>query len=209
MKLVFLGPPGAGKGTQANLLSRECGIPHISTGDIFRENIKNNTELGKLAKSYTDRGLLCPDEVTNRMVEKRLKERDCEKGFILDGYPRTIPQAEFLYKIIKLDKVIDFSLPDDIIVERISGRRTCAACQTSYHIRYNKPKKADTCDKCQGKLVQREDERPEVIMKRIEVYNLQTSPLIDFYKKKGLLSSIDARQGIEDIWHSVKKELKI
>ena len=207
MKLVFLGPPGAGKGTQAKIVSERHKIPHISTGDIFRENMKKQTELGKKAAEYSNKGLLVPDEVTNGMVEKRLKESDCKNGFILDGYPRTIPQAEFLDSIMKIDKVINFELSDEEVVKRISGRRTCSKCGTAYHLLYMKPKKNSICDKCNSPLVQREDEKPEVVKKRLEVYKKQTSPLIDYYKKKKLLVDVDAYPSIGEVTEKIMQLL--
>lgn len=209
MKLVFLGPPGAGKGTQAKIISSESGIPHISTGDIFRYNIKNQTELGKKASEYMNKGFLVPDEVTNEMVEKRLSEPDCEKGFILDGYPRTIPQAEFLDSVILLDRVINFELDESEIIKRISGRRTCKNCGSVYHILFSKPKKENHCDKCGSELVQRDDEKPEVVKKRLEVYRTQTEPLISYYKKKKLLANVDAYPDIPQVSKSVRHTLGI
>jgi len=208
MKLVFLGPPGAGKGTQAKIVSERQKIPHISTGDIFRENMKKQTELGKKAAEYSNKGLLVPDDLTNKMVENRLNGNDCKRGFILDGYPRTIPQAEFLDSIMKIDKVINFELSDEEVVKRISGRRTCSKCGTAYHLLYMKPKKSGNCDKCNSPLVQREDEKPEVVKKRLEVYKKQTSPLIDYYKKKKLLVNISAFSTIEEITKKVELSLK-
>jgi adenylate kinase len=199
MRLVFLGPPGSGKGTQAKILSEKTNIPHISTGDIFRKNIKEQTELGRKASEYTSKGLLVPDTVTNEMVKKRLLEKDCKKGFILDGYPRTIPQAEFLDSVLKIDKVINFELKDEEVVRRISGRRTCRNCASIYNIYSLKPKKENICDKCQGSLVQRDDEKPDVVKKRLVVYKDQTEPLIDYYRKKKLLVDVDAYPSIEDV----------
>jgi adenylate kinase len=203
MKLIFLGPPGTGKGTQAKILSARLGIPHISTGDIFRMNIKEGTDLGKKASEFMNKGLLVPDSVTNSMVENRLKEKDCKKGFILDGYPRTIPQAEFLGRIAGIDHVINFSLDDKEIIKRISGRRTCKNCGTPYHIEYMKPKKDGICDKCSIPLVQRDDEKPESVKKRLEVYTKQTEPLIGYYREKGLLADVDAFPAIEAVTEKV------
>jgi adenylate kinase len=206
-RLVFLGPPGSGKGTQAKILSEKLKIPHISTGDIFRANIKGEIDLGKKASEYMNKGLLVPDEVTNAMVAKRLKEEDCKKGFILDGYPRTIPQADFLDSISKIDKVINFELGDDEIIKRISGRRTCKNCGVAYHIVFLKPKKKGICDKCNSELIQRDDEKPEVVKKRLEVYKKQTEPLIGYYQKKKILVDIDAFPRIEEISKEVKSSL--
>lgn len=202
-KLVFLGPPGAGKGTQAKIISEKLGIPHISTGDIFRENIKNQTPLGKKASEYISKGFLVPDEVTNEMVKDRLSKDDSKKGFILDGYPRTIPQAEFLSKIVRLDKVINFQLDEKEIIKRISGRRTCKNCGIPYHIEYMKPKVNGKCDKCSGDLIQRDDEKPEVVKNRLEVYEKQTSPLIEYYKEKGMLENVDSKPDIKVITSKV------
>lgn len=207
MRIIFLGPPGSGKGTQAKLLSERQGIPHISTGDIFRMNIKGGTELGKKASEFMNKGLLVTDEITNAMVEKRLQEKDCEKGFILDGYPRTVPQAEFLGKISGIDKVINFVLGDEEIIRRISGRRTCPNCGAGYHTEFLRPKKEGMCDKCGAKLSQRDDEKPEVVRKRLEVYNTQTAPLIEYYKGKGTLMEIDALPSINEVAREVETRL--
>jgi adenylate kinase len=208
MKLIFLGPPGSGKGTQAKILSDKLKIPHISTGDIFRENIKNLTDLGKKASEFMNKGLLVPDEVTNAMVEKRLKENDCKKGFILDGYPRTLPQADFLGLIQKIDKVVNFELDDAEIIKRISGRRTCKNCGTAFHIVFIKPKKQNVCDKCGSELAQRDDEKPDVVKKRLEVYKKQTEPLIEYYRKKKILADVSAYPSIEEVSKDVEKKLR-
>ncbi|MFH2021153.1 MAG: adenylate kinase [archaeon] len=208
MKLVFLGPPGAGKGTQAKIISEKFRIPHISTGDIFRENLKNSTHLGKKASEYMSKGLLVPDEVTNAMVEDRLKKKDCIKGYILDGYPRTINQAEFLDSIVKLDKVINFELNEDVIIKRISGRRTCKSCGTPYNILHNKPKTEGICDKCKGPLIQRDDEKPDVVKKRLLIYKDQTEPLINYYKNQKILVDVDAYPTIESVTGVVEKILE-
>jgi len=208
MKFVFLGPPGAGKGTQAKILSKKLNIPAISTGDIFRENIKDQTELGKKAVEYTSKGLLVPDSVTNSMVEQRLMKMDCANGFILDGYPRTINQAKFLDEIETIDKVVNFVLTDDEVVRRISGRRTCSNCNGIYHVDFLKPKKKDVCDKCNIKLTQREDDKPKAVKKRLIVYKKQTEPLIEYYNKKRILSNIDSNPTIKEISHKVEKSLQ-
>jgi adenylate kinase len=207
VNLVFLGPPGAGKGTQAKIISEKLKIPHISTGDIFRENIKNKTALGEKASGYMNQGFLVPDEVTNEMVKDRLKRGDCN-GFILDGYPRTIPQAEFLGGIVKLSKVINFELDEKEIVSRISGRRTCKGCGTPYHIEYLKPKVNGKCDKCSGELVQRDDEKPDVVKKRLEVYEKQTAPLIGYYKDKKILIDVSAQPEITQVTSKVLSIIK-
>lgn len=208
MKFVFLGPPGAGKGTQAKILAKKLNIPAISTGDIFRDNIKDQTELGKNAVEYTSKGLLVPDHVTNGMVEQRLMKMDCANGFILDGYPRTINQAKFLDNIETIDKVINFVLTDDEVIRRISGRRTCENCGAIYHIDFLKPKKKAVCDKCAIKLTQREDDKPKAVKKRLQVYKKQTEPLIEYYTKKGILVNIDSSPTIKEISHKVEKTLQ-
>ncbi len=205
MKLIFLGPPGSGKGTQAKILAEKLKIPHISTGDIFRVNIKNQTVLGRKASEFMNQGLLVPDEITNAMVKNRLNDKDTKEGFILDGYPRTIPQAEFLDNIIKIDKVINFELDDNEVVKRISGRRTCKNCGSAFHIIFLKPKKENICDKCNNDLAQRDDEKPDVVKKRLDVYKKQTEPLIDYYKKKKVLVDVSAYPSIEDIGKEVEK----
>jgi adenylate kinase len=204
MKLVFLGPPGAGKGTQAKLLAAKLNVPHISTGDIFRENIRKQTELGKKAAEYSNKGFLVPDDITNEMVKERLKK---EQGYILDGYPRTINQAEFLDSIQKIDKVINFELEDNEIIKRISGRRTCRSCGSVYHVEFSKPKVEGVCDKCDSEIVQREDEKPDVVKKRLDVYKSQTEPLIDYYNKKGILVDIDAYPTIEEISRTLENSI--
>lgn len=208
MKLIFLGPPGAGKGTQAELLAQRLNIPHISTGDIFRENIKNDTGLGKKAAEYSSKGLLVPDEVTNAMVKKRLEKKDCSSGYILDGYPRTINQAKFLSTIQVIDNVINFVLSDNEIIKRITGRRTCVNCGAIYHLIYKKPQKDEICDMCSSVLVQREDEKPKVVKKRLEVYKNQTEPLVNYYSAKKILINIDASQSIEEVSSKVQKNIK-
>lgn len=204
MRLILVGPPGAGKGTQAVHLAAHYGIPHISTGDIFRANIKGGTELGKLAQSYTDKGELVPDSVTNDMVKDRLNNDDVANGFLLDGYPRNIFQAEVLRAILAeketpLDAVLELSLDDSIIVERLSGRRTCKDCQSSFHIAFEKPAVDGKCDKCGGELYQRADDSVEVIQNRLSVYAEQTKPIIAFYRGEGLLISIPAEGDVSEI----------
>ena len=198
MNLIFLGPPGAGKGTYASRLAVKLNIPHISTGDIFRENIKNQTELGKLAKTFIDKGNLVPDEVTINMALGRLKQPDCENGFILDGFPRTVAQAEGLENSgTKIDFVINFLVPEQILINRMSGRRTCNKCGQIYHIINIKPKQEGICDKCGGKLIQREDEKPDVVKDRLIVYSDKTAPLIEFYENKCLLKNVDGNRKID------------
>jgi adenylate kinase len=204
MRLILVGPPGAGKGTQAVHLAAHYGIPHISTGDIFRHNMKNETELGLLAKSYVDRGELVPDSVTNEMVKDRLSHADAQAGFLLDGFPRNVSQAEVLRAIlaqagIPLDAVLELSIDDAEIIARLSGRRTCRNCSTSFHTIYEKPAVDGVCDKCQGELYQREDDSEAVITRRLEVYAEQTKPIIAFYRTEGLLITIPAVGDVTEI----------
>ena len=212
MRLIWLGPPGAGKGTQASSIVAEYGITHISTGDIFRHNIKNETELGKKVKSYLDKGQLVPDELTIDLVWDRLSKDDCKKGFLLDGFPRTINQAEALQKGLeerglKLDKVINIDVDKNILVKRLSGRRVCKNCGETYHID-NKPTLKDgVCDKCSGEVIQRADDNEKTVLDRIEVYEKQTFPLIDFYKNLGLILTVDGTLSIEDVFSQIKESL--
>jgi len=204
MRLILVGPPGAGKGTQAVHLAAHYGIPHISTGDIFRHNMKNETELGLLAKSYVDRGELVPDSVTNEMVKDRLSHDDAQAGFLLDGFPRNVSQAEVLREILAqagtpLDAVLELSIDDAEIIARLSGRRTCRNCSTSFHTIYEKPAVDGVCDKCQGELYQREDDSEAVITRRLEVYAEQTKPIIAFYRSEGLLITIPAVGDVTEI----------
>jgi len=204
MRLILVGPPGAGKGTQAVHLAAHYGIPHISTGDIFRHNMKNETELGLLAKSYVDRGELVPDSVTNEMVKDRLKHDDAQAGFLLDGFPRNVLQAEVLRAILAqagtpLDAVLELSIDDAEIIARLSGRRTCRNCSASFHTIYEKPAVDGVCDKCQGELYQREDDSETVITRRLEVYAEQTKPIIAFYRSEGLLIIIPAVGDVTEI----------
>jgi len=212
MRLVILGAPGAGKGTQAVILAKKLNVPHISTGDIFRNNIKNGTALGKLAKSYIDRGALVPDEVTTDIVKDRLQQEDCKRGFILDGFPRTIPQAESLDRVLAemgagLDYVINLMVDDEIIIKRLSGRRICPECSMSYHVNHS-PKAAEgICENCGSRLVQREDDREETIIKRLETYHAQTEPLIEYYRGKGNLLDVAGQNSIEETTTEVFKSL--
>ena len=190
MKIVMLGPPGAGKGTYASRLTVKLGVPHISTGDMVRDEIKKQTELGRRIKEYSDRGALVPDEIIIKLLAERLKEPDCDRGFILDGFPRTIRQAEALEKIAKIDLVINLNVPDEIIITRLSNRLICRECGAIYNLLTLKPKRDRICDKCGGPLYQREDDRPEVIKERLDVYRRQTEPLIEYYERKGLLRNV-------------------
>ena len=208
MKIVMLGAPGAGKGTQAQRIAEKYGIPHISTGDIFRSNIKAGTELGKKAKSFIDQGLLVPDEVTIGMLLDRIHEVDCKNGYILDGFPRTIPQAESLTEALAANgEAIDFALnvdvPDANIVNRMAGRRACLKCGATYHIQFAAPKKEGICDKCGSELVLRDDDKPETVQKRLEIYHDQTHPLIEYYEKKGVLHTVDGTQTMEDVFKNI------
>lgn len=205
MRLVFLGPPGCGKGTQAKMLSKHLGLPHISTGDIFRDNIENNSPLGITAKGFINKGLLVPDNIVNSIVKERLEKQDCYKGFILDGYPRTIEQAEFLDSIVTIEKVISFELSDNELVRRISGRRVCKKCGGVYHTIWKKPIKANVCDNCGEKLIEREDEKPDTVKERLKVYHIQTAPLVKYYGEKGLIVNVDASLSIEAIYNALLK----
>ncbi len=212
MKLVMLGAPGAGKGTQAKKIAARYQIPHISTGDIFRANIKAGTELGLKAKSYMDQGQLVPDEVTIGMLLDRISQEDCRNGYVLDGFPRTIPQAESLTAALKergekLDCAVDVDVPDSHIVTRMSGRRACLGCGATYHIVYNPPKTDGICDTCADKLVLRDDDKPETVQKRLSVYHEQTSPLIDYYQQEGILATVDGTQDMEKVFQDIEKIL--
>lgn len=213
MKIVMLGAPGAGKGTQAKMIAAKYQIPHISTGDIFRSNIKNGTELGKKAKEYMDQGLLVPDELTVDLVIDRISQDDCEKGYILDGFPRTIPQAEALEAALakrseKMDYAIDVDVPDENIVTRMSGRRACTGCGATYHIVYNPSKKGDQCETCGEQLILRDDDKPETVQKRLSVYHDQTQPLIEYYSGKGILKTVDGTQDMNDVFAAITKILE-
>ena len=199
MNLIFLGAPGAGKGTQAEKVSEKLGIPTISTGNIIREALKNETEMGLKAKSFIESGKLVPDEVVIGIIKDRLAEDDCKSGFILDGFPRTIPQAEALDAMgIKIDKVIDIEVPDEKIVKRMSGRRVCPDCGASYHTEYKKPAKEGVCNACGAELVIRKDDKPEVVLDRLSVYHEQTEPLKDYYAAKGILKEVEGQEEVAD-----------
>ena len=208
MKIIMLGAPGAGKGTQAKKIAAKYGIPHISTGDIFRANIKNGTELGLKAKSYMDAGGLVPDEITIGMLLDRIHQADCENGYVLDGFPRTIPQAESLTEALKkngesIDFAVNVDVPDENIISRMSGRRACLNCGATFHIVYNAPKKEGVCDACGQELVLREDDKPKTVKKRLDVYHDQTQPLIDYYKKEGVLAEVDGTKDMEEVFQNI------
>ena len=208
MKIIMLGAPGAGKGTQAKQIADKYSIPHISTGDIFRANIKNGTELGMEAKKYMDQGLLVPDELTVRILLDRVAQDDCKNGYVLDGFPRTIPQAEVLdSELTKLGDHIDYAInvdvPDENIVKRMSGRRACLTCGATYHIEHVPPKKEGICDVCGSELVLRDDDKPETVKNRLNVYHEQTQPLIDFYTEKGVLKTVDGTVPMEEVFAAI------
>ena len=204
MYLILLGPPGAGKGTQAERLKEELKLPHVASGDLFRENLKNETELGLLANEYMDKGELVPDDVTIAMVRDRLQQPDCERGAIFDGFPRTQAQAQSLDEMLaewgqKLDGVLYIAVPDEELVRRLSGRWICRQCQTPYHTVFSPPAKEGVCDACGGTLYQRDDDKPETVRARLKVYHQQTSPLIDYYRQAGLLVEVDGAGDIETV----------
>lgn len=208
MKIIMLGAPGAGKGTQAKKIAEKYGIPHISTGDIFRANIKDGTELGKKAKTYMDQGALVPDELVVDLVVDRVGKEDAKNGYVLDGFPRTIPQAEALDKALeeihdKVDYAINVEVPDDNIINRMSGRRACVDCGGTYHIKYNPTKVENICDACGGKLILRDDDKPETVKNRLQVYHEQTQPLIDYYSKKGIMKEVDGTVDMEEVFQAI------
>ncbi|MGI6054043.1 MAG: adenylate kinase [Clostridium sp.] len=208
MKVIMLGAPGAGKGTQAKKIAGKYGIPHVSTGDIFRANIKEGTELGLKAKQYMDQGLLVPDEVTIGMLLDRIHQNDCEKGYVLDGFPRTIPQAESLTRALTehgeaIDFAIDVDVPDENIVNRMGGRRACLKCGATYHVVFAPSAKEGICDVCGSELVLRDDDKPETVQKRLSVYHEQTQPLIDYYREKGVLRTVDGTQSMEKVFEDI------
>ena len=208
MRIVMLGAPGAGKGTQAKKIAAKYGIPHISTGDIFRANIKNGTELGKKAKTYMDQGLLVPDELTCDLVVDRIQQSDAENGYVLDGFPRTIPQAECLTKALeklgsKIDYAIDVDVPDENIIHRMGGRRACVGCGATYHLEYAPTKVEGICDACGKELILRDDDKPETVKKRLDVYHEQTQPLIDYYTNAGILKTVDGTVDIDVVFQNI------
>ena len=213
MKIIMLGAPGAGKGTQAQMIADQYHIPHVSTGDIFRANIKNGTELGMEAKKYMDQGLLVPDELTVKILLDRVAEEDCKEGYLLDGFPRTIPQAEVLDKALTelgdaIDYAINVDVPDENIVKRMSGRRACLSCGSTYHMEHKQKKKEGVCDKCGNELVLRDDDKPETVLNRLEVYHKQTQPLIQFYEEKGVLRTVDGTKPMKEVFDSIVEILE-
>lgn len=212
MKILLMGPPGAGKGTQAEKLTEILQVPHISTGDMFRSAIKEETQMGMLAKSYMDKGELVPDEVTVGIVKDRIAEDDCKKGFLLDGFPRTVVQADALEKIleelgIKLDSVVNIEVPLEELIGRLTGRRICKSCGATYHMLFNPPAQEGFCDKCGGQLYQRDDDTEETAKNRLEVYEKQTAPLLEYYKNTGLLVNVNGNQSMDDVLAEILKVL--
>ena len=208
MYILLMGPPGAGKGTQAKKIAEKYQIPHISTGDIFRANIKGGTELGMKAKTFMDQGMLVPDEITIGMLMDRIGQEDCINGYVLDGFPRTIPQAESLTKALaergeKVDYAINVDVPDENIINRMSGRRACLGCGATYHITFNPPVKEGICDTCGQELVLRDDDKPETVKKRLDVYHQQTQPLIDYYKNAEVLAEVDGTQPMDAVFQGI------
>ena len=208
MKIIMLGAPGAGKGTQAKKIAEKYGIPHVSTGDIFRANIKGGTELGKKAKSYMDQGQLVPDDVTIGMLLDRISQADCENGYVLDGFPRTIPQAKSLTDALnargeKMDYAVDVDVPDEALVTRMGGRRACVKCGATYHVAFNPPKAEGVCDACGDTLVLRDDDKPETVQKRLTVYHDQTQPLIDYYRNEGILVAVDGTKELNQVFTDI------
>ncbi|MBQ7944183.1 MAG: adenylate kinase [Lachnospiraceae bacterium] len=208
MKIIMLGAPGAGKGTQAKMIAEKYTIPHVSTGDIFRANIKNGTELGMEAKKYMDQGQLVPDELTVKILLDRVAKDDCKNGYVLDGFPRTIPQAEVLDKALtelgdKIDYAINVDVPDENIVKRMSGRRACVTYGATYHLVHIPPKAEGICDTCGSELILRDDDKPETVMNRLDVYHKQTQPLIDFYTAKNVLKTVDGTVDMKDVFQAI------
>ena len=208
MKIIMLGAPGAGKGTQAKMIAEKYSIPHVSTGDIFRANIKNGTELGKQAKEYMDAGKLVPDELTVKILLDRVAQDDCKNGYVLDGFPRTIPQAEVLEDALnklgdKIDFAVNVDVPDENIVRRMSGRRACLKCGATYHIEHIPPKQEGICDTCGSELVLRDDDKPETVLNRLKVYHEQTQPLIDFYTERNVLKTVDGTKDMKDVFADI------
>lgn len=212
LKLIFLGPPGAGKGTQADIISRKVSIPRIAPGDLFRKAVAEHTELGKLVQSYIDSGKLVPDEITINLMRDKLSSPEAKRGFILDGFPRNLVQAEALDRLlkelgIKLDAAIYIGVPFDRLVERSAGRRVCKQCGAAYHVKFKPPRVANVCDLCGGELYQRDDDRPETVRRRLEVYEENTRPLVDYYSRQGLLKRIDGDQPVDKVFSDIQEAL--
>lgn len=208
MRIILLGPPGAGKGTQAKSIVDKYHIPHISTGDIFRKNMKEKTDLGQKAKEFIDKGELVPDEITVAIVEDRIRKEDCREGFLLDGFPRTVNQADALKEVLdkmgtRIDRVINIDVPKQPLISRLTGRRVCPYCGASYHVDFNPPAVPGVCDTCGGSLIQREDDKVETVTNRLDVYYAQTAPLIDYYKRANLLYTVDGEQGIDKVFKAI------
>lgn len=208
MKIIMLGAPGAGKGTQAKMIAEKYAVPHVSTGDIFRSNIKNGTELGMEAKKYMDQGLLVPDELTVKILLDRVAQEDCQNGYVLDGFPRTIPQAEVLDRALneigdKIDYAVNVDVPDENIIRRMGGRRACLSCGATFHVEHIPPKQEGICDTCGKDLVLRDDDKPETVKNRLDVYHKQTQPLIDFYQAKGILRTVDGTVDMKDVFAAI------
>ena len=208
MKIIMVGAPGAGKGTQAKMIAEKYAVPHVSTGDIFRANIKNGTELGMEAKKYMDQGLLVPDELTVKILLDRVAQEDCQNGYVLDGFPRTIPQAEVLDRALneigdKIDYAINVDVPDENIIRRMGGRRACLSCGATFHVEHIPPKQEGICDTCGKELVLRDDDKPETVKNRLDVYHKQTQPLIDFYQAKGILRTVDGTVDMKDVFAAI------
>ncbi len=213
MKIIMLGAPGAGKGTQAKMIADKYEVPHISTGDIFRSNIKNGTELGKEAKTYMDAGKLVPDELTVKILLDRVANDDCANGYVLDGFPRTIPQATVLEEELKklndgIDYAIDVDVPDENIIRRMSGRRACVGCGSTYHLVYAPTKAEGVCDRCSEDLILRDDDQPETVLSRLKIYHEQTQPLIDFYKDRKILRTVDGTMDMKDVFGTIVEILE-
>jgi adenylate kinase len=212
MRLVLLGPPGAGKGTQADILAAHYGVPHVSTGDLFRYNLRQGTGLGLEAKGYMDAGILVPDDVTSRMVADRIDRSDAAPGFVLDGYPRNVTQGESLQRMLaereqSLDRAVAVEVPEELLLRRLTGRRLCPSCQATYHVDFNPPAREGICDRCGAELVQRPDDRAETVATRLQVYRDETAPLVDYYRTRGLLASVSGDGSVEDVTRRIREVL--